>query len=112
MNTCPAKLIDKRSPEKPKQPPKIDVPVSITDITGREADYSIPSNGFEYVRHQSQLKDAKFEDEELVKKVYYPEMAALLQSVLEQYPGPKPSNIEILHRTLLPVAESHGPERV
>lgn len=86
------------SPEKPKQPPNIDVPVSITDVTGREADYSLLRNGFQYVKHASQLGDAEFEDEELVKKVYYPEMAEFLRGVLEQFPGPKPSQIEILYR--------------
>lgn len=77
------------------------MPVSITDVSGKEADYLLYRNGFQYVKHSSQLKDAEFEDEELVKNVYYPEMAGFLRSVLEQCPGPKPSNIEILHRESL-----------
>lgn len=73
--------------------------MAITDISGKEADYLLSRYGFQYVKHSSQLNQADlFEDEELVKKVYYPEMADFLRSVLEQCPGPKPSNIEILHR--------------
>lgn len=72
--------------------------MSITDITGNEADYLLSHHGFQYAKHSSQLKAAEFEDEELVKKVYFPEMTAFLRNVLEQCPGPKPSSIEILHR--------------
>lgn len=73
--------------------------MAITDISGKEVNYLLSRHGFQYVKHSSQLVEAEsFEDEELVQKVYYPEMADFLRSVLEQCPGPKPSNIEILHR--------------
>ena len=54
-------------------------PVTIGDIRGREAEFSIYKQGFQIHQHVSQEKD--FRDEEQIKSVYYPETEQLLKDV-------------------------------
>ncbi|KAI1379883.1 hypothetical protein F4677DRAFT_442079 [Hypoxylon crocopeplum] len=53
--------------------------VHITDVTGKEAEYTLDKNGFQYHRHVAQEKD--FLDEDHIKAVYYPETEQLLKDV-------------------------------
>ncbi|KAI1779187.1 hypothetical protein F4818DRAFT_241617 [Hypoxylon cercidicola] len=54
-------------------------PVHITDVSGKEANYTLDGNGFEYHRHTAQEKD--FVDDDHIKAVYYPETEQLLKDV-------------------------------
>ncbi|OTA97592.1 hypothetical protein M434DRAFT_18984 [Hypoxylon sp. CO27-5] len=59
--------------------PVVSHPVHITDVRGREAEFTLDGNGFQYVPHVAQEKD--FLDEEHIKAVYYPETEQLLKDV-------------------------------
>lgn len=51
--------------------------VTVTDITGRELDYTLDGNGFQIYYHESKEKD--FLDDEKIKHEYYPETEQLLK---------------------------------
>lgn len=51
----------------------------ITDISGRESEYTLDKNGFEVVSYPAQEKD--FADDDHIKAVYYPETEQLLKDV-------------------------------
>ncbi|KAG6364138.1 hypothetical protein INS49_005736 [Diaporthe citri] len=70
----------------PVQTPKQDYPVLITDVTGHEDDFNLQTQGIEFVRHESSLKDEEFDNEDLVRKTYYQEILDLTKQVLEQNP--------------------------
>ncbi|CAJ2504168.1 Uu.00g115620.m01.CDS01 [Anthostomella pinea] len=53
--------------------------VSISDITGRETDFTLDGNGFQIHHHVAEEKD--FADDAHVKAVYYPETEQLLKDV-------------------------------
>ncbi len=53
--------------------------VTIHDVRGREADYSLDGNGFQFVQHSSAERD--FADDDHIKAVYYPETEQLLKDV-------------------------------
>ncbi|KAI1423382.1 hypothetical protein F5Y12DRAFT_532962 [Xylaria sp. FL1777] len=53
--------------------------VKITDIAGREAEFTLDKQGFQVHRHVAQEKD--FVDDEHIKAVYYPETEQLLKDV-------------------------------
>ncbi|KAI1101831.1 hypothetical protein F4804DRAFT_287655 [Jackrogersella minutella] len=56
--------------------------VVIHDVTGEEEKYALDSHGFQFVRHESSLKSLEdFQDEDLVKSVYYPESIRLLKDI-------------------------------
>ena len=52
-------------------------PVTVHDVAGREADYSLDKNGFQFYRHTSIEKD--FIDDAQIKAQYYPETEQLLK---------------------------------
>jgi len=52
-------------------------PVVIRDVRGREAEYTLDRNGFEFIRRPALEKD--FLDDEQVKAIYYPEVEQLLK---------------------------------
>jgi hypothetical protein len=54
-------------------------PVTVTDVSGHEAEYSLDSHGFQFVSHQSNEKD--FIDEDTIKDSYYKETEQLLKDV-------------------------------
>ncbi|RYP71917.1 hypothetical protein DL771_004520 [Monosporascus sp. 5C6A] len=54
-------------------------PVHITDIAGKESDYTLDGNGFQVVSHTAQEKD--FLDDDQVRAAYYPETEQLLKDV-------------------------------
>lgn len=58
----------------------------ITDVTGHEGDFNLQTEGVEFVRHDSRLKDEEFDDEGLVRGIYYQEILDLTKQVLEQNP--------------------------
>ena len=58
----------------------------ITDVTGNESDFNLQTQGIKFVRHESKLKDEQFDDEDLVKQVYYREILDLTRQVLERNP--------------------------
>lgn len=70
----------------PIQTPKQDYPVLITDVTGHEDEFNLETQGIEFVCHESKLKDEEFDDEKLVKGVYYDEILDLTKQVLQQNP--------------------------
>jgi hypothetical protein len=60
--------------------PAVDyVDVQIADIRGREEEFHLDTQGFQYVKKQSVEKD--FDDNEKIKEVYYPECAELVQKL-------------------------------
>ncbi|KAI1182450.1 hypothetical protein F5B17DRAFT_189050 [Nemania serpens] len=61
--------------ERPVQPHR----VKITNIAGREAEFTLDKQGFQVYPHVAQEKD--FDDDEHIKAVYYPETEQLLKDV-------------------------------
>ncbi|KAK7955668.1 uncharacterized protein PG986_004890 [Apiospora aurea] len=51
---------------------------AVSDVAGREGDFTLDGQGFQYLRHPSQTKD-DFVDERRIREEYYPECAALLK---------------------------------
>ncbi|KAI1804816.1 amino acid permease-domain-containing protein [Daldinia bambusicola] len=51
--------------------------VHITDVSGREDEFTLDKNGFQFYRHVAQEKD--FLDDDHIKAVYYPETEQLLK---------------------------------
>lgn len=49
------------------------------DVSGRENEFTLDKNGFQFVEHTSQEKD--FDDEERITGVYYAEVEQLLKEV-------------------------------
>ncbi|RDW67421.1 uncharacterized protein DSM5745_09287 [Aspergillus mulundensis] len=66
-----------RDTESYRKQPIETVPVTITDVSGHELDYTLDGNGFQYYYHESAEK--KFADDEQIKRVYYPETEKLLK---------------------------------
>jgi hypothetical protein len=52
-------------------------PVTVRDVRGKEQDYTLDGNGFQFYKHTSAEKD--FNDDEHIKNVYYPETEQLLK---------------------------------
>ncbi|PGH08096.1 hypothetical protein AJ79_06096 [Helicocarpus griseus UAMH5409] len=57
------------------------VPVTITDITGSEDNFTLDGNGFRLVNHESKLKTLEDFPDDLVKEVYYPETCKLIKEI-------------------------------
>ncbi|KAK7991948.1 hypothetical protein PG996_013039 [Apiospora saccharicola] len=82
-------------PEKPKRQPKIATPVAIQNVRGREGDFTLDKQGFQYVKHKS--KFTTFDDDELVRREHYAELEVMLRQALENTKGlPKPSSIHMM----------------
>ena len=56
--------------------------ITIHDIRGRESQFSLKTEGFEYRRMKTSLSPEDFYDESRVKKVYYRELQDLLMGLL------------------------------
>jgi len=56
--------------------------ISITDIRGRESDFTVDGVGFELVVHQSRLGHDDFDDDAKVLSTYYSEMVEFVTSKL------------------------------
>ena len=54
-------------------------PALVHDVRGREAEFSLDKNGFQYVHWPSVEKD--FTDDEVIKAKYYPEVERILKQV-------------------------------
>ena len=52
-------------------------PAVIHDTRGRESEYTLDKNGFQFVKHESKEKD--FTDNERIEKEYYKEVEELLK---------------------------------
>lgn len=65
-------------PETFERPPETHN-VLIQDVTGKESNFSLEKEGFQFVPHVSAEKD--FADQERVKDVYYKEIDALLKKL-------------------------------
>ncbi|KAI6374024.1 hypothetical protein MCOR25_003259 [Pyricularia grisea] len=102
-------------PDDPIKPtPKVYAPVTITDITGKEDEYSLAIHGFQLAKHKSKLEkiEADINNDELVKRVHYPEMREFLEGVLHKVPGlPKPHSIHILTHILRSGPEDGEPDK-
>ncbi|KAK0250370.1 hypothetical protein B0A54_16185 [Friedmanniomyces endolithicus] len=59
-------------------------PVTISDIRGRETDFSTDTNGFAVLQNLPPSAERDFTDDERIKQTYYPEVQKLL---LENLPG-------------------------
>lgn len=57
------------------------VAVKVRNLRGLEHNFSLDRNGFQVVQHRSSLSSFDFADHARVKRIYYPEMAAILQQV-------------------------------
>ncbi|KAJ5990711.1 hypothetical protein N7522_010918 [Penicillium canescens] len=57
--------------------PVTTLPATIHDISGHELDYTLDGHGFQLYYHESQEKD--FQDDEKIKREYYPETEQLLK---------------------------------
>ncbi|KAK5800864.1 hypothetical protein VI817_003076 [Penicillium citrinum] len=55
----------------------VSLPVTITDVSGRELDYTLDAQGFQFYYHESIEKG--FLDDEKIKRDYYPETEQLLK---------------------------------
>jgi hypothetical protein len=55
------------------------VEVDVTDISGEEDKYTLDVQGFQLVKHESSVKE--FRDDDLTRRVYYPEVEQLLKDV-------------------------------
>lgn len=64
-------------PETYNNKPVEPTPVTVTDISGHELDYTLDGNGFQIYYHESKEKD--FLDDEKIKREYYPETEQLLK---------------------------------
>ncbi|KAJ5172773.1 hypothetical protein N7492_005366 [Penicillium capsulatum] len=53
--------------------------VTVTDVRGREDEFSLDKQGFQLLTHPSVEKD--FDAPEKIRNVYYPECARILQSL-------------------------------
>ncbi|KAL4248818.1 asaB hydroxylase/desaturase family protein [Abortiporus biennis] len=51
--------------------------VIIHDVRGRESDYNLDKNGFQFVKSQSEMKE--FDNEDVIEKMYYREVEDLLK---------------------------------
>lgn len=71
-----ATYIDK--PETFERPTEIHS-ATIHDVRGREGDYALDGDGFEFITREAQEKD--FLDDEKIKAGYYPEVEQLLKDV-------------------------------
>ncbi|PQE08512.1 hypothetical protein CJF30_00005394 [Rutstroemia sp. NJR-2017a BBW] len=61
-----------------------DIEVPITDIRGRESEYTLDKDAFEVVLGVPESAEKEFRDDESIKKNYYPEVEKL---VLDNVPG-------------------------
>lgn len=68
----PGTASDKRRKHQPRE-------VDVTDIRGREADFSLDVQGFQVVEHESREKT--FDNDERIKQDYYPECAAVVKQM-------------------------------
>ncbi|RMZ83681.1 hypothetical protein DV738_g1035, partial [Chaetothyriales sp. CBS 135597] len=57
--------------------PRVSQNVLIHDISGDENKYTLDTQGFQYVKHESKEKD--FDDDDKIKAEYYPEVEQLLK---------------------------------
>lgn len=57
----------------------MEVPTSITTVNGHEDEYSLDTQGFQFVKHTT---DMNWDDAEAIKRDHYPEMAKLLEEVV------------------------------
>lgn len=55
-------------------------------MTGYEDDLNLETQGIEFVRHESNLRNEEFDNEDLVRKVYYQEILDLTRQVLDKNP--------------------------
>jgi len=51
--------------------------VTVRDVSGRESEYTLDGNGFQFYKHVSTEKE--FVDEEKIKEKYYAETEQLLK---------------------------------
>ncbi|KAK5142993.1 hypothetical protein LTR32_004780 [Rachicladosporium monterosium] len=70
--------------------------VTISDIRGRESDFSTDTNGFAVLQHVAPSAERDFTDDDRIKETYYPEVQRLL---LENLPG-KADRVVIFDHTI------------
>ncbi|PWY87398.1 7alpha-cephem-methoxylase P8 chain related protein [Aspergillus heteromorphus CBS 117.55] len=78
------------------------LPVTINDVSGHELDYTLDGNGFQFYYHTSQEKD--FEDDEKIKREYYPEIEQLLKDATNA------TRVHIFDHTIRRPATTSTPE--
>jgi hypothetical protein len=55
----------------------------VHDVRGHESEFSIDTNGFTFIKHQSKLSNEQFEDTRAVEDIYLPECLNLLKENLD-----------------------------
>jgi hypothetical protein len=63
-------------PETYERPSEVH-PVTVRDVRGKEEDYTLDGNGFQFYKHTSTEKD--FADDQKIKEAYYAETEQLLK---------------------------------
>jgi hypothetical protein len=58
--------------------------VTVRDVRGRESEFSLDKNGFEFYRNTAKEKD--FLDDEKIKRGYYAEVEQLLKDAYVSHP--------------------------
>ncbi|KAK5171084.1 uncharacterized protein LTR77_004228 [Saxophila tyrrhenica] len=54
----------------------------LADVRGREAQFSVPRNGFTIIKLEDQLSYEEYDNEDLVRKVYFKQVAEAVQELL------------------------------
>lgn len=62
-------------------------PVRVVDARPSRDGFHLDTNGFEFHEHKTTLGDCEFDDKNLVKERYYPEVERLLRQVLPAASG-------------------------
>jgi hypothetical protein len=68
-------------------------PVKVVDARSTWADYRMDKHGFEFHRFPTVLEGDDFEDEKLIREIYYPDVEAFLHQTI----GKKLAHVLILH---------------
>lgn len=56
-------------------------PITIYAVNGKEHEYTLDNNGFQFVQHQSNLEETDFRSQESIIGNYYPEVVRLLKNL-------------------------------
>ncbi|KAK7424421.1 hypothetical protein QQX98_000386 [Neonectria punicea] len=82
--------------------------IEMTDIRGRESSFSLDTNGFELVHHDTSLTNEDFENDQVVRAKYYPEMIAFVSKLLD---AAHVVPFEHTHRLSTPLSKACGCDR-
>ncbi|KAK3990389.1 hypothetical protein QBC44DRAFT_239286 [Cladorrhinum sp. PSN332] len=63
--------------------PMLPVPITVTDVTGRESDFTLDTHGFQFHTHKTSIDKDDFldNDDRIIKTAYYRECEDLLRAI-------------------------------